>query len=164
MADRPACQVGRPEPDLEVDSVVMRSPTARIASSPRLAGWIALVCWCALIFILSAQPHLTVVDHDLADLVLRKLGHVTVFGVLALLASMTLRQEGAPPGLARIGALGFAIAYAAGDEWHQTFVAGRSGHPRDVAIDAVGAALALGLAHRRAARATVVPDAAAGVR
>lgn len=137
----------------------MHSPAARIASSPRLAAWVALVCWCALIFILSAQPQLTFIDHDLADLVLRKLGHMTVFGVLALLASMTLRQEGVLPQHARRAALVFAIVYAVGDEWHQSFVAGRSGHPRDVAIDAAGAALALLLVRRRASRAALADGA-----
>jgi VanZ family protein len=31
-----------------------------------------------------------------------------------------------------------ALAYAISDEFHQTFVPGRSGAPRDVAIDLIG--------------------------
>jgi VanZ family protein len=41
-----------------------------------------------------------------------------------------------------------AVLYAVSDEVHQTFVAGRHGSPRDVLIDAVGAALGLLVAVR----------------
>lgn len=53
-----------------------------------------LVIWCLVIFTLSAQPHLRVAHNDLLDLVVRKLAHMATYGVLALLASMTFRQEG----------------------------------------------------------------------
>ncbi|HLM50142.1 MAG TPA: VanZ family protein, partial [Solirubrobacteraceae bacterium] len=50
-----------------------------------------------------------------------------------------------------------AVGYAITDEWHQSFVLGRSASPVDVAIDAAGVALAW-LAwrwwRRRAARAS----------
>ena len=32
----------------------------------------------------------------------------------------------------------FAISYAVLDEWHQTWVLGRSGNARDVMIDSIG--------------------------
>jgi VanZ family protein len=35
-----------------------------------------------------------------------------------------------------------AIAYAASDEWHQSFVPGRTATAEDVAIDGIGVALA----------------------
>ncbi len=90
----------------------------------------------ALIFVLSAQPD---VDSGLGalDLILRKLAHMTEFGVLALLWWRALRTSSPLP------AVGIALAYAATDELHQTFVSGRHGSPLDWAIDATGVALAV---------------------
>jgi VanZ family protein len=51
-------------------------------------------------------------------------------------------------------AAAIAIAYAASDEFHQTFVEGRHGAPLDVAIDGVGILIAAVVATRlRASRA-----------
>ena len=111
-----------------------------------------LVGWCALIFFFSAQPHLTIVDRDTLDFVLRKLAHMSEFGVLLLLASMTFRQEGASARRAAWLALAATVAYAGLDEWHQTFVAGRNGNIVDVLIDSSGALIAFGLASHRRAR------------
>lgn len=112
-----------------------------------------VVAWCAAIFFASAQPDLRIASSDLLDTVLRKSAHAFVFGVLVLLASMTARQEGAGPRTAAVVALAFTLAYAMGDEWHQTFVHGRAGRPLDVAIDGAGAVAALALAGRRAGEA-----------
>ncbi|MBC7644545.1 MAG: VanZ family protein [Thermoleophilia bacterium] len=100
-----------------------------------------LVFWCLVIFALSAQPDLRVAHNDLADFVVRKLAHVVTYGALALLASMTFRQEGQPLTRLPIGAALFSLLYAASDEWHQTFVTGRHGSPVDVAIDMIGVTL-----------------------
>jgi VanZ family protein len=107
---------------------------------PRLA---ALLAWCALIFALSAQPHLRISDHDLRDLVLRKLAHLGAYAVLALLASMTFTQEPTVSRRARLAALAFAIAYACTDEYHQSFVPGRTAALHDVGIDTIGASIGL---------------------
>jgi VanZ family protein len=39
-----------------------------------------------------------------------------------------------------------AFAYACSDEYHQTFVDGRTGTVRDVGIDTIGIAIAVGIA------------------
>ncbi len=100
--------------------------------------WLPVLLWAALIFSLSAVPSL---DSGLGtwDLVVRKIGHAGEFAVLALLF---LRALGVSPW--RYGlAFAAACAYAASDELHQHFVRGRTGSPRDVAIDAAGTALGL---------------------
>jgi VanZ family protein len=100
-----------------------------------------------LIFFLSAQPDL---DSGLGalDFVLRKLAHATEFALLTLLWAWAIRPL--TPRSALPAAL-IALAYAASDEYHQTFVTGRSGSPVDVAIDAAGVLLALAALryHRR---------------
>ncbi len=88
----------------------------------------------ALIFALSAQPSL---NSGLGawDLVLRKLAHMTEFGLLWVLWMSALQRP--------VAAAGIALAYAATDELHQTFVPGRHGTPWDWAIDAAGVGLAV---------------------
>lgn len=96
-----------------------------------------------VIFVLSAQPSL---DSGLGvlDLVGRKLVHMAEFGLLFLLWLRALRFE--RPLLAVV----IAVAYAATDEWHQSFVPGRTGTPVDVLIDATGVAIAWWLWSRAA--------------
>ena len=89
-----------------------------------------------VIFFLSAQPDL---NSGLGgwDLILRKLAHMIEYGVLALLWWRALRTASPLP------AVGIALAYAATDELHQSFVSGRHGSPLDWAIAATGVAVAL---------------------
>ena len=98
-----------------------------------------------LIFFLSAQPDL---DSGLGDwdVVLRKLAHMTEYGVLALLWWRALRTRSPLP------AALIAVAYAVTDEFHQTLVAGRHGAPLDVLIDAAGVNLAVAAATASRAR------------
>jgi VanZ family protein len=101
----------------------------------------------ALIFFLSAQPHLSS-GLGTWDLVLRKLAHMTEYAALFLLWRRAL------PRLSPWAAFGICLGYACSDELHQTFVSGRHGAPVDVLIDTAGmgfgwAATRL-LAHRRA--------------
>lgn len=119
-----------------MDVLLPRRPEVR-----RLFCWAGLILWASMIWLLSSQPNLEISDRDTLDLVLRKLGHMLEFGCLFLLASMTLRQEGLRH-RSYFAAAVVATSYAAVDEYHQTFVAGRSGHPRDVLIDCIGITLA----------------------
>lgn len=122
----------------------MDERTPRTVSTPRplLSGWAPAVAWAALIFLLSAQPDLRVVSDTGLDLVVRKLGHLGVFGILALLlfralAGTTARHR---PWAA---AFVLTVLYAITDEIHQGLVAGRHLSAVDVGIDATGALIAL---------------------
>ncbi len=90
-----------------------------------------------LIFYLSAQPNLRT-ELGTIDLIGRKFVHMAEFGLLWLL---WLRALGWSRGAA-IAAGAIAIGYAISDEYHQTFVDGRQGAPRDVLIDSAGVLLA----------------------
>jgi VanZ family protein len=96
----------------------------------------------ALIYALSAQPDLSSGLGDI-DLALRKLAHMTEYGLLWWLWHRALGYRGA------VVAAAIAIGYAATDELHQTSVEGRHGTPVDVLIDAVGVAIAAALWHAR---------------
>ncbi len=96
---------------------------------------VALMC---VIFALSAQSDL---NSGLGgwDTVLRKLAHMAEFGLLWWL---WLRALGGTP-RAAVAACAIALAYAATDELHQSFVDGRVASPVDWAIDAAGVGLAV---------------------
>lgn len=115
----------------------------------RAGRLLAVLAWCALIFAASDRPDLRVSDDDALDFVLRKLAHLAVFGVLALLVLWVALADGASLRTGSAIAWFATLAYAIGDEWHQTFVDGRVGHASDVAIDMAGATIALALAALR---------------
>lgn len=80
----------------------------------------------------------------LLSFVIRKGAHMGVFFVLTGLLYWALQEVGRP---ARgIWAAGLCTALAGLDEFHQTFVPGRSGRWQDVVIDTLGALCFLALA------------------
>ena len=101
--------------------------------------WLPVLVWAGVIFAFSSIPSLS---SGLGgwDLVLRKLAHMTEYAILAVLLVRAIGSY--------TGAFALAVAYAATDEVHQLFVRGRHGAPLDVAIDAVGALIGLGLLQR----------------
>ena len=109
------------------------SGVARLAST-----WVPPLVWMAVIFAFSSRHgggHLPA-----AEVALRKLGHVAGYVVLTLLLLRAVHR--AELGAAMPVAIVAALAYAVSDEWHQSFVPGRTATPRDVAIDGFGIALA----------------------
>ena len=131
MARRPAVAAHRHRP-----ATGGTAPWARL-----LATWLPLAAWLALIFWFSHQQQLPRAPEPLLDLLVKKGLHAAAYGVLALLWLRALRAAGAPAPAALAFAL--SVLSAAGDEWHQSFVPGRSGRLVDVFIDAAGAAAAL---------------------
>jgi VanZ family protein len=128
----------------------------------RFRYWIPAICVAALISIFSthyfssaetsriivpflhwifpaASPHTLSRMHTL----IRKLAHITEFGVLSTAVFHGVRGE-------RYGwkmqwalvTLIIAVSYAGLDEWHQSFVPMREARFRDVLIDSTGALLA----------------------
>ncbi len=81
----------------------------------------------------------------------RKGAHLVEYGVLALLLLRAFSAEGWERRRALGAAFLFSVAYAASDEIHQYFVPGRYAKVRDVALDGLGAALALSVYARRSA-------------
>ena len=114
--------------------------------------------WMAVIFVLSGQAS-DEIDRAWWDVVLRKVAHVTEYAVLTGLWWRALRALGVSRPL--VGAVAIALLYAASDEFHQTFVDGRTGTPVDVMIDAIGMMIAALLIYaRRRSRGPSRPIAA----
>lgn len=106
----------------------------------RLDLWLPPVLLMGAIFYVSAQPSL---DSGLGviDTIGRKLIHFGEYALLALLWWRALVTVTSPRRAALLAFL-LAIAYAATDEYHQTFVEGRDGRPFDWLIDCAGAGIA----------------------
>jgi VanZ family protein len=107
-----------------------------------LALWGPVAAYMALIFFISAQPKAPL-PPQLSD----KQGHSIGYMGLAVTVGRAL-AGGISQGTslrAAAGAWAIASAYGASDEWHQSFVAGRSADVRDWFADATGALLGAGV-------------------
>jgi len=101
-------------------------------------------------FLLWIDPRLGAETVAAVQIAIRKAGHMCEYAVLAVLvwrASNGADLGRVRPWPARLAwtTWGSAVAYAVSDEFHQSFVPSREGSPRDVVIDAAGAALAVGM-------------------
>ena len=136
-----------------------------------LGAWLLVLAWLAMILLLSSEefsaaatggvllPFLGWLLPGWSELevwrlhtVIRKLAHVSVYGVLALLAFRAIRLSLAAAALRHAGlALVLVLAAAATDEYHQSLTKVRTGSLGDVGYDLVGglAALAVLLAWQR---------------
>ncbi len=108
-------------------------------SASRIAAWLPVVVWAALIFALSSIPHLGT-GLGVWDTILRKGAHVVEYAILGALLLRALGRQ-TPAFLLGVG-------YAITDEFHQHFVAGRHASPVDVAIDSTGVLLGILLLQR----------------
>ncbi|MGZ6268664.1 MAG: VanZ family protein [Candidatus Limnocylindrales bacterium] len=106
-----------------------------------LLYWLPVALWAGLIFAFSAQSNLKFAEAAPVDFVVRKAGHMFVFGVLAVLLWRALTS--ARIDRAVVWSWLIATAYAGTDELHQSFTSGRHPSPVDVGIDAAGALIAL---------------------
>jgi VanZ family protein len=126
----------------------------------KIQRWSLVVIWCIVIYcfsesslftgentkrILEAVLSYLPFGHDGDDtssplnFIVRKLAHLTEFGILAVLVWRALERGR----MAYVGAWVFATVYAMTDEWHQSFEPERTASVKDVFIDSCGALIAL---------------------
>lgn len=75
---------------------------------------------------------------DLIHFLIRKCAHMGLYFLLAVSVSFPLYVYGLRGILLMVVAGGFCVAFACGDEYHQSMVAGRGPSSRDVMIDSIG--------------------------
>lgn len=130
--------------------------------------WLAVLAWMGLIFYFSAQTatassgqsgrlirlFLRWLDSSMSDAAMearvellqhavRKLAHMSIYAVLGMLCMSALLSHRMRDVLRPPLALGISALYAISDEFHQTFIPGRSGEVRDVLIDSSGALIGI---------------------
>lgn len=109
------------------------------ASTDAFSAW-STRGWLERITDLLGRP-LAPPTGDLVNLVIRKIAHVTEYGILSALSFRALRGERTRWSLRwAIGAVVLAAFVASIDEFHQTFVPSRTGTWHDVVLDTSGAA------------------------
>ena len=145
--------------------------SSRPQTSPRWPRLLAAVAWCGLIAGTSStviSPHdlfAWVATHTSTDgavlrrfvtfwgyswFVIVKGWHVAEFAILFALTHAVLRRLFGPETRRSIvPAAILCLLFALSDEFHQTFVPGRGGTLRDVAIDSLGIGLAATIAWSR---------------
>ena len=97
--------------------------------------WIPAVLWGAFIFFMSSRPNLAVASFPFSD----KIAHFVVYFILGYFVSKGLAGD---PGLLNKKKFVFSVliilAYAFSDEFHQTFVPGRTAELGDLLSDFAG--------------------------
>jgi VanZ family protein len=123
-----------------------------IRSIPRAAFVVAALAHAGLISFLSHVPGDRMPSHGFLMSVFFNLAHAPLFGVLAFLVASSLAQRDAagrrrlPAGRAALAAAS-ALCFGFFDEWHQSFVSGRSSDPTDLVTDLAGIVFGVLLAH-----------------
>ena len=131
--------------------------------------WLPVFLWMGVIFLMSTDlgsathtsriiepllrwlnPQISPEAIGRAHFLVRKTGHLTEYAILALLVLRALRKSQPDRWSTHLWraagcALLITAAYASTDEWHQSFVPGRTASPVDVLIDGSGGFLALTL-------------------
>ena len=149
-----------------------------------LKCWLAVVLWMAVIFVMSTDlgsgahtsrfidplllwlmPQISPAGIARAHFLIRKAGHLTEYAILGILLwrAWTIPTGGSNPPWrwkTALFSLLLAAAYAAGDEFHQSFVPSRGASVQDVIIDACGAFLGLMLLRAFKARTQLASSAA----
>jgi VanZ family protein len=90
-------------------------------------------------------PALSTEQLDFWHLTIRKLGHITEYFILAVLAYRSLKHEHGEGIEVKVRTITFVALAAMMDEWHQTFTAFRGPSIVDVGYDCFGAVWALWL-------------------
>jgi VanZ family protein len=116
-----------------------------LSSLPAPLRWVPAFLLMVIIFILSSFPGDSLPYFGYWDVLLKKGGHALGYGLLGLAYFSALPR--------RLSfryrwflALLMAVLFALSDEFHQSFVLGRTSSLGDILIDGFGAALALMIA------------------
>lgn len=77
---------------------------------------------------------------------IKDLLHLPIFGLFALLLWLGIKHHFHNMAWAFIAVLGLTTGFGALDEWHQSFIPGRTASIEDIAADLIGGMIALSVA------------------
>lgn len=105
-----------------------------------------VILWCGVMFAFSSLPTLPEVGFIWWDFVLKKSAHVFEYAVLFTLYYRAMARKNL------VTAFLFTLAFALSDEYHQSFVMGRTAKLADIGFDSLGMLIAWFGLHRCAAK------------
>lgn len=111
-----------------------------------LSLYFPILLWCTVIFLFSSLKTNNVgAPFNLPDFILKKTAHISEYSILAILFFRALYQTFPNYKIQKIFQLSFVLSffYALTDEYHQSFVYGRTATLRDILIDTFGICLGL---------------------
>lgn len=103
--------------------------------------WLPLVTWMLVIFFFSNRPTGTASAFDPLDFVIKKTAHLTEYAFLTILLFRAIYQAWNYKFKLEFlenWSIVFCFLYAVSDEWHQSFIGGRTATIRDILIDFIG--------------------------
>ncbi len=103
--------------------------------------WLPVIVWAGIIFTFSSFPTIVTVDFYLGDFLFKKTAHLMEYGIFATLIYRGLINSKIEKKRAMMYSVLAAFLYGASDEFHQSFVSGRTSTLRDVLIDTTGATI-----------------------
>jgi VanZ family protein len=120
-----------------------RSSSPAVSSNRRWLLWLLPITWAGIIFIISAQPKEALERLGLSGLFVSVAGHLTTYFILMTLLVLAFRFANGVP-FRRACLISFVIVavYGLSDEYHQSFVPGRTPTVVDWIVDLIGAAAA----------------------
>jgi VanZ family protein len=108
-----------------------------------LQAWLPVLIWMTVIFLFSNQPYSGAITEryfGTYNVPIRKISHGLEYAILYLLSRRAFLLSGQKwHSKATLLGLVLACLYALTDEWHQSFVPGRSAALSDAGIDSIGA-------------------------
>jgi len=110
--------------------------------------WIALFVWASFIFTLSHQSTLPGPAEPTFDFIFKKLAHITVYAIFYWLTLSALTTTYPKATKNWFVAFVITLLYAISDEYHQSFIIGRTAALRDIGFDLIGATIAFLRWHR----------------
>jgi len=114
----------------------------------RILRCIHAIIMMSVIFIASGTPGEDLPEFGIIDFFVKKGGHMVGYALLAVSFFMALYAgNGQKTTRTTVLALVLSVLYAVSDEYHQSFVPGRSAAASDVCIDTVGMMAGLAVLH-----------------
>lgn len=120
----------------------MLSLPFQIPRQNRAHVYVPILVWATFIFFLSSQPVLPSPSAALWDFAFKKLSHIFVYFIFFRLMYRAINFDIQDKMKASIICFILSFLYALSDEFHQSFVPGRTPTGKDVLFDALGMGIA----------------------
>ena len=105
--------------------------------------WLPPFLWSLLIFKFSSRMLPSTSDFYWNDFIVKKSAHIVMYATYAMLIFRAFKGSGIDKKRSIVLAFVISLAYAFSDEFHQSFVPGRTARIYDLVFDTIGASVSL---------------------